>query len=44
MGRRLILDTTALIAAHAIETGRTILSTDTRARFGDLPDVEAFEV
>ena len=28
-----------IIAAHAAETGRQVLSTDTNARFGDLPGV-----
>jgi predicted nucleic acid-binding protein len=32
-----------IIAAHAAQTGRTILSRDARARFGDLPGVEAAE-
>jgi len=30
-----------IIAAHAAETGRIILSRDAKARFGDLPDVLA---
>jgi tRNA(fMet)-specific endonuclease VapC len=30
-----------IIAAHAAETGRLILSRDARARFGDLPGVSA---
>jgi len=30
-----------IIAAHAAETGRTILSHDANARFGDLPGVTA---
>lgn len=30
-----------IIAAHAAETGRTIVSTDAAARFGDLPGVTA---
>jgi tRNA(fMet)-specific endonuclease VapC len=30
-----------IIAAHAAETGRTIMSHDARARFGDLPGVSA---
>jgi tRNA(fMet)-specific endonuclease VapC len=30
-----------IIAAHALETGRVILSRDTAARFGDLPSVIA---
>lgn len=33
-----------IIAAHAAETGRAILSRDTKARFGDLPGVNALEV
>lgn len=32
-----------LIAAHGLETGRTILSRDARARFGDLPGVTLIE-
>ena len=32
-----------IIAAHAAETGRVILSRDARARFGDLPGVTAFD-
>jgi predicted nucleic acid-binding protein len=32
-----------LVAAHAAETGRTVLSRDARARFGDLPGVTAVE-
>jgi predicted nucleic acid-binding protein len=32
-----------IIAAHAAQTGRTILSRDARARFGDLPEVDAAE-
>ena len=32
-----------IIAAHAAETGRTILSRDARARFGSLPGVNATE-
>jgi tRNA(fMet)-specific endonuclease VapC len=32
-----------IIAAHAAETGRTILSRDTKARFGDLPGVLAVQ-
>jgi predicted nucleic acid-binding protein len=32
-----------IIAAHAAQTGRTILSRDARARFGDLPGVDAAE-
>ena len=30
-----------LIAAHAAETGRTLLSFDAKASFGDLPGVSA---
>ncbi len=30
-----------IIAAHAAETGRTIVSRDAKARFGDLPGVTA---
>lgn len=30
-----------IIAAHAVETGRTVLSHDAAARFGDLPGVVA---
>ena len=33
-----------IIAAHAAETGRSILSRDTKARFGDLPDVNALDI
>jgi tRNA(fMet)-specific endonuclease VapC len=32
-----------IIAAHAAQTGRTILSRDARARFGSLPGVDAAE-
>ena len=32
-----------IIAAHAAETGRVILSRDARARFGDLPGVTAVD-
>jgi len=32
-----------IIAAHAAETGRTILSRDTKARFGELPGVSTLE-
>ncbi len=32
-----------IIAAHAAETGRTILSRDARARFGDLPGISAID-
>jgi tRNA(fMet)-specific endonuclease VapC len=30
-----------IIAAHAAETGRTVVSRDANARFGDLPGVAA---
>jgi tRNA(fMet)-specific endonuclease VapC len=30
-----------IIAAHAAETGRTILTRDAKARFGDLPSIAA---
>ncbi len=33
-----------IIAAHAAETGRMILSRDAKARFGDLPGVSAIDV
>ena len=33
-----------IIAAHAAETGRAILSRDTKARFGDLPGVNALNI
>ncbi len=33
-----------IIAAHAAETGRAILSLDTKARFGDLPGVNAVDI
>jgi tRNA(fMet)-specific endonuclease VapC len=33
-----------IIAAHAAETGRIILSRDTKARFGELPGVNALEL
>ena len=33
-----------IIAAHAAETGRTIVSRDTKARFGELPGVNALEI
>lgn len=33
-----------IIAAHAVQTGRTILSNDARARFGDLPAVVAVDL
>jgi tRNA(fMet)-specific endonuclease VapC len=32
-----------IIAAHAVETGRTIMSRDAKARFGDLPGVCAID-
>ncbi len=32
-----------IIAAHAAQTGRTVLSRDARARFGNLPGVDAAE-
>jgi tRNA(fMet)-specific endonuclease VapC len=32
-----------IIAAHALETGRTVLSRDAKARFGDLPGVVALD-
>ena len=32
-----------IIAAHAAQTGRTILSRDAKARFGDLPGVAAID-
>lgn len=32
-----------IIAAHASETGRTVLTRDAQARFGDLPNVLAIE-
>lgn len=32
-----------IIAAHAVETGRTILSHDAKARFADLPGVLAID-
>lgn len=32
-----------IIAAHAAETGRTILSRDAKARFGELPGVAAID-
>jgi tRNA(fMet)-specific endonuclease VapC len=32
-----------IIAAHAAETGRTILSRDAKARFGELPGVTAID-
>jgi tRNA(fMet)-specific endonuclease VapC len=33
-----------IIAAHAAETGRTVLSRDVKARFNDLPGVTAIDV
>lgn len=33
-----------IIAAHAVESGRTVLSFDAKARFGDLPGVIIAEV
>ena len=33
-----------IIAAHAAETGRAILSRETKARFGDLPGVNALDI
>lgn len=33
-----------IIAAHALQTDRTILTLDAKARFGDLPGVAAFSV
>lgn len=30
-----------IIAAHAVETGRTVVSCDAKARFGDLPGVSS---
>jgi tRNA(fMet)-specific endonuclease VapC len=32
-----------IIAAHAVETGRTVVSRDVKARFNDLPGVTAVE-
>lgn len=32
-----------IIAAHAAETGRTVVSTDVKARFNELPGVTAIE-
>jgi len=32
-----------IIAAHAAETGRAIMSRDAKARFGDIPGVSAIE-
>ena len=40
MGRRLILDT---YAAHAADTGRTVLTRDVKARFGGLPGILAID-
>ncbi len=33
-----------IIAAHAAETGRAIFSRDPKARFGDLPGVNALDI
>jgi len=33
-----------ILAAHAAETGRMILSRDAKARFGDLPGVSSIDV
>ena len=33
-----------IIAAHAAETGRLVLSRDAKARFGDLPGITAIDV
>jgi tRNA(fMet)-specific endonuclease VapC len=33
-----------IIAAHAVQTDRTILTLDAKARFGDLPGVTTFSV
>ncbi|MFL1376319.1 PIN domain-containing protein [Nocardiopsis protaetiae] len=33
-----------IIAAHALQTGRSVVSRDAKARFGDLPGVMALEV
>jgi tRNA(fMet)-specific endonuclease VapC len=33
-----------IIAAHAAETGRTVVSRDVKARFNDLPGVTAIDV
>ena len=33
-----------IIAAHALQTGRTVLTFDAKARFGDLPGVSATAV
>ena len=32
-----------IVAAHAVETGRLVVSRDTKARFGDLPGVTAID-
>jgi predicted nucleic acid-binding protein len=32
-----------VIAAHAAETGRLVLSRDVKARFGDLPGITAVD-
>jgi hypothetical protein len=34
-----VLDYTETTAAHAAETGRTVMSRDAKARFGDLPGI-----
>ena len=47
MGRRLILQPERpvahdlIIAAHAAQTGRTVLTFNAKARFADLPGVSA---
>ena len=33
-----------IIAAHAAETGRTVVSKDAKARFNNLPGVTAIDV
>jgi tRNA(fMet)-specific endonuclease VapC len=33
-----------IIAAHAAETGRLVLTRDAKARFGDLPGITALDV
>jgi len=33
-----------IIAAHAAETGRLVLTPDAKARFGDLPGITAIDV
>jgi tRNA(fMet)-specific endonuclease VapC len=33
-----------IIAAHAAETGRAVVSRDAKARFGELPGVAALEI